>query len=112
VFCCFGSGQSFYGGDKVSAGHLRSAGVATGGRTHQTRHIGSFWFPVSLARANGTKGGDCSKRHDEEHDDGDFEENQYSIRDRPPSRTHRYLRHETEVPGYKKYRHLQVIWFF
>jgi hypothetical protein len=101
VFCRFGSGQSFYRGDKVSAGYRRSAGVATGARTDQTRHIGSFWSPVSLARANGTKGGNCSKRHDEEHDDGNFEENQYSIRDRPQSRTHRYLRHETEVPGYK-----------
>ena len=70
-------------------------------RTDQTRHIGSFWSPVSLARAYGTKGGNCSKRHDEEHDDGNLEENQYSICDRPQSRTHRYLRHETEVPGYK-----------
>jgi hypothetical protein len=50
--------------------------------------LGSFWSPVSLARANGTKGGNCSKRHDEEHDDGNFEENQYSIRDRPQSQTH------------------------
>jgi hypothetical protein len=101
VFSRFGSGQNFYGSDKVSAGYRRSAGVATGARTYQTRHIGSFWSPVSLARANGTKGGNCSKRHDEEHDDGNFEENQYSIRDHPQSRTHRYLRHETEVPGYK-----------
>src|SRR5439155_13108290 len=30
VFCRFGSGQSFYGGDKVSAGYRRSA---TGART-------------------------------------------------------------------------------
>src|SRR6266536_65539 len=50
VFCRFGSGQSFYRGDKVSAGYRRSAGVATGARTDQTRHIGSFWSPVSLAR--------------------------------------------------------------
>jgi hypothetical protein len=75
VFCRFGSGQNFYGSDKVSAGYRRSAEVATGARTYQTRYIGSFWSPVSLARANGTKGGNCSKRHDEEHDDGNFEEN-------------------------------------
>ena len=49
VFCRFGSGQSFYRSDKVSAGYRRSAGVATGARTDQTRHIGSFWSPVSLA---------------------------------------------------------------
>src|SRR6266571_6362094 len=55
VFCRFGSGQSFYRGDKVSAGYRRSAGVATGARTDQTRHIGSFWSPISLARAYGTK---------------------------------------------------------
>ena len=101
AFCRFGSGQSFYRGDKVSAGYRRSAGVATGARTDQTRNFGGFWSPGSLARADGTKGGNCSKRHDEEQDDGNFEENQYSIRDRPQSRTHRYLRHETEVPGYK-----------
>src|SRR5207253_1495152 len=33
VFCRFGSGQSFYGGDKVSAGYRRSAGVANRSNT-------------------------------------------------------------------------------
>ena len=46
VFCRFGSGQSFYGGDKVSAGYRRSAGVAIGAEPikHSTLAVSCLRF--------------------------------------------------------------------